>query len=76
MSLADKNEIGIISNDFKDGILDSSTLSSYPINLINNRFYVSFLAKINPEFDKLSLTKSNYIVGNPIRNIVSIKVPK
>ncbi|MEY4126542.1 MAG: hypothetical protein RL737_731 [Bacteroidota bacterium] len=75
MSLADKNEIGIISNDFKDGILDSSTLSSYPINLINNRFYVSFLAKINPEFDKLSLTKSNYIVGNPIRNIVSIKVP-
>ena len=75
MSLADLNEIGIISNDFKDGILDSSTLSSYPINLINNRFYVSFLAKINPEFDKLSLTKSNYIVGNPIRNIVSIKVP-
>jgi subtilisin family serine protease len=75
MSLADKNEIGIISNDFKDGILDSSTLSSYPINLINNRFYVSFLAKINPEFDKLSLMKSNYIVGNPIRNIVSIKVP-
>ena len=75
LSLADKNELGIISNDFKDGILDSTTLSSYPINLINNRFYVSFLAKINPEFDKLSLTRSHYIVGNPIRNIVSIKVP-
>jgi subtilisin family serine protease len=75
LSLADKNELGIISNDFKDGILDSTTLSSYPINLINNRFYVSFLAKINPEFDKLILTRSHYIVGNPIRNIVSIKVP-
>jgi subtilisin family serine protease len=75
LSLADKNELGIISNDFKDGILDSTTLSSYPINLINNRFYVSFLAKINPEFDKLTLTQSHYIVGNPIRNIVSIKVP-
>ena len=75
LSLADKNELGIISNDFKDGILDSTTLSSYPINLINNRFYVSFLAKINPEFDKLTLTRSHYIVGNPIRNIVSIKVP-
>jgi len=75
LSLADKNELGIISNDFKDGILDSTTLSSYPINLINNRFYVSFLAKINPEFDKSTLTRSHYIVGNPIRNIVSIKVP-
>jgi subtilisin family serine protease len=75
LSLADKNELGIISNDFKDGILDSTTLSSYPINLINNRFYVSFLAKINPEFDKHTLTRSHYIVGNPIRNIVSIKVP-
>ena len=75
LSLADKNELGIISRDFKDGILDSTTLSSYPINLINNQYYVSFLAKINPEFDKLTLIRSRYIVGNPIRNIVSIKVP-
>jgi subtilisin family serine protease len=75
LSLADKNELGIISSDLKDGILDSTTLASYPINFINNRYYVSFLAKINPEFDKLSLTRSHYIVGNPIRNIVSIKVP-
>ena len=75
LSLADKNELGIISSDFKDGILDSTTLSSYPINLINNQYYVSFLAKINPEFDKLTLIRSRYIVGNPIRNIVSIKVP-
>jgi subtilisin family serine protease len=75
LSLADKNELGIISSDFKDGILDSTTLSTYPINLINNQYYVSFLAKINPEFDKLTLIRSRYIVGNPIRNIVSIKVP-
>ena len=75
LSLADKNELGIISSDFKDGILDSTTLSSYPINLINNQYYVSFLAKINPDFDKLTLMRSRYIVGNPIRNIVSIKVP-
>ena len=75
LSLADKNEINIISSDLKDGILDSTTLTSYPINFINNRYYVSFLAKINPEFDKLTLTRSHYIVGNPIRNIVSIKVP-
>jgi subtilisin family serine protease len=75
LSLADKNELGIISSDLKDGILDSTTLTSYPINFINNRYYVSFLAKINPEFDKLTLTQSHYIIGNPIRNIVSIKVP-
>lgn len=75
LSLADKNELGIIASDFKDGILDSTTLSTYPINLINNQYYVSFLAKINPEFDKLTLIRSRYIVGNPIRNIVSIKVP-
>lgn len=75
LSLADKNELGIISSDLKDGILDSTTLTSYPINFINNRYYVSFLAKINSEFDKLTLTQSHYIIGNPIRNIVSIKVP-
>ena len=75
LSLADKNELEIISSDLKDGILDSTTLTSYPINFINNRYYVSFLAKINPEFDKLTLTQSHYIIGNPIRNIVSIKVP-
>lgn len=75
LSLADKNELEIISSDFKDGILDSTTLSSYPINLINKQYYVSFLAKINPEFDKLTLCRLKYIVGNPIRNIVSIKVP-
>ncbi|MFM7595349.1 MAG: S8 family peptidase [Flavobacteriales bacterium] len=75
LSRADQNELEIISNDFKDGSLESNTLNSFPINLINNRYYVSFLAKINPEFDKLSLSASHFIVGNPIRNIVSIKVP-
>ncbi len=75
LSLADKNELDFISSDFKDGILDSTTLTSYPINFINNRYYVSFLAKINATFDKQRLTQSNYIIGNPIRNIVSIKVP-
>ena len=75
LSLADKNELNFISSDFKDGILDSTTLTSYPINFINNRYYVSFLAKINPTFDKQRLIQSNYIIGNPIRNIVSIKVP-
>jgi minor extracellular serine protease Vpr len=75
LSLADKNELDFISSDFKDGILDSTTLTSYPINFINNRYYVSFLAKINPTFDKQRLIQSNYIIGNPIRNIVSIKVP-
>ncbi len=75
LSLADKNELNFISSDFKDGILDSTTLTSYPINFINNRYYISFLAKINPTFDKQRLTQSNYIIGNPIRNIVSIKVP-
>ncbi len=75
LSLADKNELDFISSDFKDGILDSTTLTSYPINFINNRYYVSFLAKINPTFDKQRLLQSNYIIGNPIRNIVSIKVP-
>ena len=75
LSLADKNELDFISSDFKDGILDSTTLTSYPINFINNRYYISFLAKINPTFDKQRLTQSNYIIGNPIRNIVSIKVP-
>lgn len=75
LSLADKNELDFISSDFKDGILDSTTLTSYPINFINNRYYVSFLAKINATFDKQRLIQSNYIIGNPIRNIVSIKVP-
>jgi len=75
ISVADKNELKLISKHFKDGTLDSATLSTFPINLINNQYYISFLAKINSDFDKLSLTQSKYIIGNPIRNIVSIKMP-
>lgn len=75
VSAADRKELTKIIEDYSDGTLEASTLSSYPINLINNQYYLSCLARINVDFDKPSLTQSNYLIGNPIRNIVSIKIP-
>ncbi|MFM7388617.1 MAG: hypothetical protein ACKO5L_10720, partial [Bacteroidota bacterium] len=61
--------------DYKDGCLDSSTIDKYPIHTIKDRYYLSFLAKINLDFDKPSLERRNCIIGNPVRDIVSIKIP-
>jgi subtilisin family serine protease len=75
ISAADKIAFSQIQKDFEDNSFDSNSLEKHPIHWINERFYVSCLAKINKGFDKVSLEAKQFLVGNPIRDIVSIKIP-
>ena len=75
LSSSDQQKLSVLIADFEDGCLEHDLQDAYSINLINGRHYLSFLARINPAFDKGTLTKKSYIIGNPIRDIVSIKVP-
>ena len=75
LSASDQQKLSVLIADFEDGCLEHDLQDAYSINLINGRHYLSFLARINPAFDKGTLTKKSYIIGNPIRDIVSIKVP-
>lgn len=75
ISRADGFALEHLQQDYKDGCLDLSTLEKYPIHTIKDRYYLSFLAKINRNFDKPSLERRNCIIGNPVRDIVSIKIP-
>ena len=75
LSAGDQQKLSVLISDFEDGCLENEHRDAYSINSINGREYVSCLARINPVFDKGTLTKKSFIIGNPIRNIVSIKVP-
>jgi subtilisin family serine protease len=75
LSAGDQQKLSVLISDYEDGCLENEHRDAYSINSINGRDYVSCLARINPAFDKGTLTKKSFIIGNPIRNIVSIKVP-
>jgi subtilisin family serine protease len=75
LSAGDQQKLSVLISDFEDGCLENEHRDAYSINSINGREYVSCLARINLAFDKGALTKKSFIIGNPIRNIVSIKVP-
>jgi minor extracellular serine protease Vpr len=75
LSAGDQQKLSVLIFDYEDGCLENEHRDAYSINSINGRDYVSCLARINPAFDKGTLTKKSFIIGNPIRNIVSIKVP-
>ena len=75
LSAGDQQKLSVLISDYEDGCLENEHRDAYSINSINGREYVSCLARINPAFDKGTLTKKSFIIGNPIRNIVSIKVP-
>ncbi|MBM3164197.1 MAG: S8 family peptidase [Bacteroidetes bacterium] len=75
LSKADETALTFIIQDEKDGCLETSTQEKYPVYLIKDRYYLSFLAKINKDFDKPFLQGKNVIVGHPVRDIVSIKIP-
>ena len=75
LSAGDQQKLSVLIADFEDGCLEHALQDAYSINLINGRYYVSCLARINPAFDKGTLTRKSFIIGNPIRDIVSIKIP-
>ena len=54
---------------------NEAQLERYPITKIKQKFYFSFLGKINQQFNPQNLSDLGIMVGKPIGSVVSIKVP-
>jgi len=54
---------------------NEAQLERYPITKIKQKFYFSFLGKINQQFNPQNLSDLGVIVGKPIGSVVSLKVP-
>jgi len=54
---------------------NEAQLAAYPITKIKQKFYFSFLGKINQQFNPQNLSDLGIMVGKPIGSIVSLKVP-
>lgn len=47
----------------------------FPVNHINGQDYLSLLALVNPSFSADELRGMGFLVGKPIKNIVTLKLP-
>ena len=54
---------------------NEAQLERYPITKIKQKFYFSFLGKINQQFNPQNLSDLGIMVGKPIGSVVSLKVP-
>ena len=54
---------------------NEAQLERYPITKIKQKFYFSFLGKINQQFNPQNLSDLGIMVGKPIGSVVSMKVP-
>ena len=59
----------------KQGKFDQQEYQNLPINQLNGKYYMSFLAKINEHFNQLLLEDQGILVGAEINNIISLKYP-
>ena len=75
MSASDQFKIQELKIDLSDGVLSASTLQSLPIQKLNGIDYLSCLGRLRSGLNKSLLSKSAWLIGNPISNIVSIKIP-
>lgn len=77
MSASNRVDLAKIQQELmvKKGEVHPDLISRYPIYNINGTYYLSFLGKVSGDFDRSDLIKKQFIVGKPIANLVSIKVP-
>lgn len=77
LSFEDLNELKKLekylqNNNFQPSELE---LNKYPIVKIGSRHFLSFLGKVNSNFNQDCLQEIGWITGKPIGNVVSVKVP-
>lgn len=77
LSFEDLNELkklekSLQNNNFQPSELE---LNKYPIVKIGSRHFLSFLGKVNSNFNQDCLQEIGWITGKPIGNVVSVKVP-
>jgi len=74
MSNSDKAEIQTIQSNLKSN--NSTTWKSkYAINSINKVEYLSFVGKINVNFNPTAAKENGILIGKPIDKIVSVRIP-
>ena len=76
LSASDRADISLITDKLA---LDKKQVSNpileyLPINYIGSDYYLSFIGKININFDRRFFEERSILVGNPIASIVSIKI--
>lgn len=74
MSNADKAELQTIQSNLKS-IKSTNWKSKYAINSINKIEYLSFVGKINTNFNPLAVKENGILIGKPIDKIVSVRIP-
>ena len=73
----DRDDLKLIQSKLSKQNWESNEaqLERYPITKIKQKFYFSFLGKINQQFNPQNLSDLGIMVGKPIGSVVSIKVP-
>lgn len=74
MSNADKAELQTIQSNLKS-IKSTTWKSKYAINSINKIEYLSFVGKINTNFNPSVAKENGILIGKPIDKIVSVRIP-
>ena len=71
------SDIYTIQNDLhlNEGKLSNSLINRFPINSINGVKYLSLLAKVNSDYERIALENDAIIVGAKIKNVISLKIP-
>ena len=73
----DRDDLKLIQNKLskQNWEANEAQLKRYPITKIKQKFYFSFLGKINQQFNPQNLSELGIMVGKPIGSVVSLKVP-
>lgn len=74
MSNSDKAEIQTILSHLNSN-KSTTWKSKYAINSINKIEYLSFVGKINTNFNPTTAKENGILIGNPIDKIVSVRIP-
>jgi subtilisin family serine protease len=74
MSNADKAEIQTIISHLKSN-KSTAWKIKYAINSINQVEYLSFVGKINTNFNATAAKENGILIGKPIDKIVSVRIP-
>lgn len=74
MSNTDKAELQTIQSNLKFNKL-TTWKSKYAINSINKVEYLSFVGKINANFNPTEVKENGILIGKPIDKIVSVRIP-
>ena len=76
ISANDKHDVESIYQSYLSQELNLDQLKTkYPVHIINDDIYLSFIAKTDSEFNKQAITNLGCVVNETINQLATIKVP-